>query len=120
MRLVIDCFKLVRGAGKSIGIYNLALNLVRELASHRQTDELIVLGNAHNRKDFDIPRVRFIEIRKDPLSRITCVLWELFEVSVYARRLWADKVLFPRGYASMLHLTREAVIIHDMIPFYYH
>ncbi|MCI8967703.1 MAG: glycosyltransferase family 4 protein [Lachnospiraceae bacterium] len=120
MRLVIDCFKLVRGAGKSIGIYNLALNLVRELASHRQTDELIVLGNAHNRKDFDIPRVRFIEIRKDPLSRITCVLWELFEVSVYARRLGADKVLFPRGYASMLHLTREAVIIHDMIPFYYH
>lgn len=30
MRLVIDCFKLVKGAGKSIGIYNLALNLVRD------------------------------------------------------------------------------------------
>ncbi len=36
MRLVIDCFKLVKGAGKSIGIYNLALNLVRDLAAHHQ------------------------------------------------------------------------------------
>lgn len=121
MRLVIDCFKLVKGAGKSIGIYNLALNLVRELAAgQKKGQDLILLGNAYNKKDFDIPGVRFIEIPKDPHSRITCVLWELFEVSICARRLGADKVLFPRGYASMLHLTRESVIIHDMIPFYYH
>lgn len=120
MRLVIDCFKLVKGAGKSIGIYNLALNLVRELASHPDGNELIVLGNAYNKKDFDISPVQFIEIHKNPHSRITCILWELFEVSLRVRRLKADKVLFPRGYASMLHLTRESVIIHDMIPFYYH
>lgn len=120
MRLVIDCFKLVKGAGKSIGIYNLALNLVRELASNSDGNELIVLGNAYNKKDFNIPKVRYIEINKNPHSRLTCISWELFEVSVYVRKLKADKVLFPRGYASMLHLTRESVIIHDMIPFYYH
>jgi glycosyltransferase involved in cell wall biosynthesis len=40
-------------------------------------------------------------------------------VSFVAKKLGADKVLFPRGYASMLHLTKEYVIIHDMIPFYY-
>lgn len=120
MRLVIDCFKLVKGAGKSIGIYNLALNLVRELASVQDDHELIVLGNAYNAKDFNIPRVKFIEIHKNPHNKITCVLWELFEVSIRVKRLKADKVLFPRGYASMLHLTRECVIIHDMIPFFYH
>lgn len=120
MRLVIDCFKLVKGAGKSIGIYNLALNLVRELASDPDGNELIVLGNVHNRKDFAIPKVTFIEIHKNPHNKLVCIFWELFEVSINARKLKADKVLFPRGYASMLHLTRESVIIHDMIPFYYH
>lgn len=124
MRLVIDCFKLVKGAGKSIGIYNLALNLVRELGSKNTqagpSPEIVVLGNRYNRKDFEIEGIRFVEIRKNPLNKLTCIFWELFEVSVAARRMKADKVLFPRGYASIFHLTKECVIIHDMIPFYYH
>ena len=120
MRLVIDCFKLVKGAGKSIGIYNLALNLVRALAASDEGNELVVFGNSYNRKDFDIPNVEFIEIDKNPLNKLICIMWELFEVSIRAKKQKADKVLFPRGYASMLHLTRESVIIHDMIPFYYH
>ena len=47
MKLVIDCFKLVKGAGKSIGIYNLACHLVQELAkgNHRTENEIIVFGN---------------------------------------------------------------------------
>lgn len=121
MRLIIDCFKLVKGAGKSIGIYNLALNLVRELAAGpKDGHEIIVLGNAYNRGDFDVEGIRFVEIRKNPLNKAVCVFWELFAVSVTAKRMGADKLLFPRGYASMLHLTKEYVIIHDMIPFYYH
>ena len=31
MRLVIDCFKLIKGTGKSIGIYNVALGIVKHL-----------------------------------------------------------------------------------------
>lgn len=126
MRLVIDCFKLVKGAGKSIGIYNLALNLVRNLAMQEQKkancqNTIIVLGNALNQKDFDVPGIHFLEIRnKNPLNKCTCILWELFEVSFYAKKLRADRVLFPRGYAPVLHWTKESVIIHDMIPFYYH
>jgi glycosyltransferase involved in cell wall biosynthesis len=122
MKLVIDCFKLVKGAGKSIGIYNLALNLVRELArgSSDKEHEIIVLGNSYNRKDFQVEGIKFVQIEKNPLNKITCIFWELFEVSVAAKKMDADRVLFPRGYASMLHLTKEYVIIHDMIPFYYH
>lgn len=119
MKLIIDCFKLVKGAGKSIGIYNLALNLVRELARKKDGNKIIVFGNAYNKKDFAIQGIKFIEIKKDPLNKINCILWELFEVSIRAKQLGADKVLFPRGYASMLHLTKECIIIHDMIPFYY-
>ncbi|MDE7013832.1 MAG: hypothetical protein K2P19_04045, partial [Kineothrix sp.] len=36
MNLVIDCFKLVKGAGKSIGIYNLALSITRHLGERVQ------------------------------------------------------------------------------------
>jgi glycosyltransferase involved in cell wall biosynthesis len=121
MRLVIDCFKLVKGAGKSIGIYNLALNLTRELARNNSGDmEIIILGNSYNKTDFSIEGTKFIEINKNPLNKLICIFWELFEVSLVAKKMEADKVLFPRGYASMLHLTKEYVIIHDMIPFYYH
>ncbi len=125
MKLVIDCFKQVKGAGKSIGIYNLARHLVWELAGKQNAkqsgqNEIIVLGNSYNRKDFDVAGVTFIEIKKNPLSKLTCIKWELFDVSLLAKKLGADKVLFVRGYASMLHLTKEYVIIHDMIPFYYH
>ncbi len=121
MKLVIDCFKLVKGAGKSIGIYNLACHLVQELAkgNHRTENEIIVFGNAYNRPDFGVKGIHFIEIKKNPLDKKTCVLWELFQVSVLAKKLGVDKVLFPRGYTSLLHLTKEYVIIHDMIPFYY-
>lgn len=122
MKLIIDCFKLVKGAGKSIGIYNLAQNLVRELAKNKgdSGNEIVVLGNAYNKVDFDIDGISFVEISKNPLNKLICIFWELFEVSVLAKKMGADKVLFPRGYASMLHLTKEYVIIHDMIPFYYH
>lgn len=125
MKLVIDCFKQVKGAGKSIGIYNLARHLVWELARENAAacdddqKEIIVLGNAHNRKDFEVEGITFMEINKNPFNKLTCIKWELFDVSVLARRLGADKVLFPRGYMSLLHLTREYVIIHDMIPFFY-
>lgn len=125
MKLVIDCFKQVKGVGKSIGIYNLARHLVWELASDHLSrsnaqNEIIVLGNAYNKKDFDVAGVTFMEIKKNPLNKLTCIKWELFDVSLLAKKLGADKVLFPRGYASMIHLTKEYVIIHDMIPFYYH
>lgn len=125
--LLIDCFKQVKGAGKSIGIYNLAKNLVWNLAEQQRKNpggraknyKILVFGNRYNQKDFDIPGVEFILISHNPLNKLTCIWWELFEVSVLAKRYHADKILYPRGYASMLHLTKEYIIIHDMIPFYY-
>ena len=48
MRLVIDCFKLVKGKGKSIGIYNLAQSLVQHLTATNKSgehcEEIIVLS----------------------------------------------------------------------------
>ena len=127
MILVVDCFKLVRGAGKSIGIYNLALNLVRNLVEEKARTKdseikqcrIVVLGNAYNEEEFNIPGVEFVCIEHDPLNKLRCIWWELFEVSFAARKYHADKMIHPRGYAPILTLTKEYIVVHDMIPFYY-
>lgn len=127
MILVVDCFKLVRGAGKSIGIYNLALNLVRNLVEEKAGTKdseikqcrIVVLGNAHNEKEFNIPGVEFVCIEHNPLNKLRCIWWELFEVSFAARKYHADKMIHPRGYAPILKMTKEYIVVHDMIPFYY-
>ncbi len=128
MRIVIDCFKLVKGAGKSIGIYNVALNLVKGLVNekHKKNNwkvnkcELIVLGNAFNKKDFKINGIRFVEITNyNPLNKIHCIIWELYSVTKICKYLDADRVVFPRGYCALLHPTEDIILIHDLIPFYY-
>lgn len=121
MKLVIDCFKLVKGTGKSIGIYNLTKNLVENLAkSHTKEDRIIVLGTKYNREDFELPGVKFISVKYDPHNKLICILWELFLVTAALKKIRADRVLFPRGFAPLRHTVEEYVIVHDMIPFYYH
>lgn len=126
--VAIDCFKLVKGFGKSIGIYNVALSLIKCLASEQKktsntviiNTRVIVLGNKYNRDDFDIDGIEFIEISLlNPLNKIHCVMWELFGVSVKCKEVCADKVVFPRGYVPLIHNCYEIVMIHDLIPFYY-
>lgn len=123
MRLVIDCFKLVKGKGKSIGIYNLAKTLTGHLAESNRNgehcEEIIVLGNEYNRKDFEIPGVRFVEMKGNPLNKLYCMVWELFLVPIQARIYRADRILFPRGYRPLFYRGRDTVIIHDLIPFFY-
>ena len=123
MRLVIDCFKLVKGQGKSIGIYNLAKNLTRHLAETNQNrehcEEIVVLGNEYNRKDFEVPGVRFIQVKGNPLSRLRYTLWELFGVVSAVKKAGGDRVLFPRGYRPLFYRGKDIVIIHDLIPFFY-
>lgn len=128
MKIVIDCFKQVKGVGKSIGIYNVAISLVSNLSIEKgKTDnqqikesEIIVLGNKYNKEDFNIPGVQFVEISNyNPLNKVHCVLWELFGVSKECKKLGADKVLFPRGYCALTHPIEDIVLIHDLIPFYY-
>lgn len=128
MRIVIDCFKQVKGAGKSIGIYNAALSITQNLVLERdraedpriRDAELVILGNEHNACDFDMEGVHFQQVEGyDPLNKISCVLWELFGVSRVLRSLKADRVLFPRGYCALTHPIKDVVLIHDLIPFHY-
>lgn len=129
VRIVFDCFKLVKGSGKSIGIYNQALNMIRHMADHKKESsdekirkaELIVIGNPINRADFEISGLTFVCITElDPLNRLHALWWELAGVSGEIKKLHADRVIFPRGFCALTHPVKDTVIIHDMIPFYYH
>lgn len=143
MNLVIDCFKLVKGAGKSIGIYNLAKSIVCHIGERveetgnrpgfgdgREGHSVIVLGNSYNRGEFDVPGVTFVEVSGNPRNKLYCILWELVFVRKYARRYQADRVLFPRGYRPFGakgnigrrgdgRKIKDTILIHDLIPFYY-
>lgn len=136
MKLVIDCFKLVKGAGKSIGIYNLAQSIVKHLGERALREkansehEIIVLGNAYNKAEFRVPGIRFVEVDKDPADKLFCVWWELYLVRQCVKKYDADRVLFPRGYRPLCSKKglgrnqrgdwiKDTIIIHDLIPFYY-
>lgn len=121
MRLIIDCFKLVKGEGKSIGIYNVALNLTRNIAglAKEYNMDITILGNEFNREDFDIPGISFVVVDKNPRNKRYCIFWELFDVVKYYKKYKADAIFFPRGYTTLFHSMNDAIIVHDMIPFYY-
>lgn len=121
MRCIIDCFKLVKGAGKSIGIYNVALNLVRNISSlsEEYNIDITILGNEYNQEDFEISGVDFVKVNINPRNKLYCIFWELFDVVKYYKRYNADAILLPRGYTSLFHSMNDAILVHDMIPFYY-
>ena len=123
MNLVIDCFKLVHGQGKSVGIYNLTMNLVRRLGEENvrrgQKENIIVLGNDYNREDFEVPGVVFARQNGNPLSKLYDLYWELFGSAFAAKRYSAERVLFPRGFRPLVYKGKDTVLIHDLIPFYY-
>lgn len=124
MILIIDCFKQVKGHGKSIGIYNLAKNLIANLAKEnnklKQIDEIVVLGNEENRADFQLEGVTFVTVSYNPFNKWQCILWELFYVKKYMKKYNGNRILFPRGYAPMFFAGKSTIIIHDLIPFFYH
>ena len=62
MILPIDCFKLVKGTGKSIGIYNLAKNLVDNLDRLDSSTRIVVFGNKYNREDFGFPPLEAMKL----------------------------------------------------------
>jgi len=121
MKVIIDCFKLVKGQGKSIGIYNFAMHLVKSLSKSEDNEiSIIVLGNRNNAKDFNVYGIDFIEIKLNPFNKVVCLLWELFLVKYLYRNIKADAIIFPRGFTvSGNKRINDIIVVHDLIPFYY-
>ncbi len=121
MRIGFDCAKLAKGMGKSIGIYNATKSVVTNLAGRLPEGvELVVLGNEMNRCDFDIDGVEFIVSDINLESRKDFIMWELFRVNKFIKKYKIDRIVFPRGFTSLFCPARDIIIVHDLIPFFYH
>lgn len=121
MRIGFDCAKLAKGMGKSIGIYNVAKSVVTNLVGRLPKGvELVVFGNEMNRHDFDIDGVEFVLSDIKLESRKDVILWELFRANKYIKQYNIDRIVFPRGFTSLFCPIMDIIIVHDLIPFFYH
>lgn len=126
MKLVIDCYELIRGRGSSTGIYNYALHLVRALgpASSAAGLDVTVVCNDRNAAEFSrrADGVRIEVVDGAPTSKAAKVAWDLGGAARTLKRFAADAYFSPRGFVpigidGVFHAT--VITVHDMIPFYY-
>lgn len=117
----IDCHKLQRGKGKSIGIYNYAKILIDQLSKVEGRGYAItVFGNDSNKVDMDVHGVEFIKFDlKNTMSKLRELFWELFYVKRVRRRHQIDLMIYPRGFLPIGDGFGDMVIVHDLIPLYY-
>lgn len=128
MIIIVDCFKLIKGKGKSLGIYNYARDIIRILEAGKSCSndntikdvQIVVICNKYNIDDFNIPGIElYVEERFNPLNKLHCLWWELFATAQRGRQLHADRVLYPRGFVPIFGNGRSIVVINDLIPFFY-
>jgi glycosyltransferase involved in cell wall biosynthesis len=126
MKLVIDCYELIRGRGLSTGIYNYALHLVRALgpASSAAGLDVTVVCNERNAVEFSqrAAGVRIEVIDGGPTSKAAKVAWDLGGAARTLKRFAADVYFSPRGFLPIgidQVFRATAITVHDMIPFYY-
>ncbi len=103
---------------KSIGIYNVSVQLARALAAEPRLDEMTVLANPTLLHDLSLRRIQKVEIRnciaRTPLQRI---LWDQWNLYSAAKRVGNEWLLLPKGYASFIRRPsmRLAAYVHDMM-----
>ena len=74
MKIVIDCYELIKG--KSIGIYNYTKNLLKELIPLRtKNNKVIILTNSIKRNELEYYNLENVVIKRLPTSKLTKVKW---------------------------------------------
>lgn len=121
MRIGFDCAKLAKGTGKSIGIYNVARSVITNMVGKLPEGyEMVVFGNEMNRCDFDMEGVEFVLTDINIDSKKDVIAWELFRVNRYIKKYQIDEIMFPRGFTSWNCPVPDVILVHDLIPFFYH
>jgi glycosyltransferase involved in cell wall biosynthesis len=125
-RVCFDAYELAPGSGKSIGIYNYAISLVRawaELADRKS--ELVVVctrpfyeacSDISDRVEFDIVS----DVRPTISQRQA---WHFYRAANRVRKMQADVYFSPKGFlprfVRSLARSKTVVVGHDLIPFWY-
>jgi glycosyltransferase involved in cell wall biosynthesis len=125
MKIFFDFYEIALGKGKSIGIYNYSLSVLKTLAiQNNRNVEIVVACSGAN----------FDEIQKIPNIKIKVVsavypnfkkrlLWRLINAIQAAKKEKADIYFSPKGFSPSLFKRKKkpfiVLTVHDMIPFYY-
>lgn len=127
LRILFDAYELAPGAGKSIGIYNYAKNLLLELArAGDQSVQIIVACNTACASDFQFwqKNVRVEIIGSGAPGKLARLLWLGGGAARQVRKQCADVYFSPKGFLpvgiTMLSpKAKSVVVIHDLIPLWY-
>lgn len=132
LRVLFDAFELSPEGGKSIGIYNYAVNVWRALQAALPPEVELVLA-CHGRNQQDFPAVPSIDQRGASVS-VRCLApatpgplarqwWLRFGAQSMARRercaiYFSPKGFLPGWWGRTMGL-RTCVVVHDLIPLWY-
>jgi glycosyltransferase involved in cell wall biosynthesis len=107
---------------KSVGIFNVSMNLLHALARRPQCPPLTVLANSSLRDKLTLPASTRIEFHDLALrGNLGRVWWDQFAAYAAARRAGNPWLLLPKGFASFARRcpVRLAPLIHDVLQDHY-
>lgn len=127
MKILFDAFELSPNAGKSIGIYNYAICLLRALSKlNLEGVDIHIACNKSAYRDiyFKHAKMHYHILHEGIPSKFNRQLWLRFKASLFSKKMDADVYYSPKGFLpSLLKFfspsIRSVVVIHDLIPFWY-
>ncbi len=107
---------------KSVGIFNVSLDLLRVLARRPELPRLMVLANSSVREKLKLPATSRAQIHDVAVRGILGRMWwDQFAAYAAARRSGNEWLLLPKGFASFARRcpVRLAPLIHDVVQDHY-
>jgi|ERR1051326_3818482 hypothetical protein len=107
---------------KSIGIYNLSINLAQTLSEQPQLHRLTVLSNKTIAADLTLTaRARIKEYNYPVLSKLGRIWWDQWAVYQKARAEGNPWLFLPKGFCSFVARppVRVAAYVHDIMGDFY-
>ena len=131
-RVLFDAFELSPNGGKSIGIYNYAVNVWKALQAVLPADvELVLACHGDNAQDFPVlaptgqpgPVVNVKQLAEATPGRWARQAWQRFGAQWLAQRegcavYFSPKGFLPGWWGRPIGL-RTCVVVHDLIPMWY-
>jgi hypothetical protein len=124
LRISYSIADLDFGKTSSVGIYNISLGLLGDLATNPSVSALSVFSNSSITGLPCAPgKINVVNCDQAIRSKLGRVLWDQFGVYRMAQRAGSDWLVLPKGYAPFMKSCpanlKLAVYMHDIIRLYY-
>jgi glycosyltransferase involved in cell wall biosynthesis len=108
--------------GKSLGILNVSMNLLRELARQPGISSLTVLSNSTLEADLHLPGKVVIRHHDEAIAgRVRRMIWDQWGVYRAAAREGSEWLFLAKGFASFMRRcpVKLAAVVYDAMTDYY-